>query len=177
MSRKVLFIHSSVDGHTAKICDHMSKKFDQKFNTETIPLEKAQFKDLESNEVIIIGASIRYGNHRPLLYKFINQNEKILNQRSAYFFTVNAVARRAEKRTIKNNPYVKKFLKKVNWSPKKIGIFPGKIDYPKYKFFDKHMIRLIMYFSGGPTDLNNSYEFTDWQEIDAFAEEIKKNNG
>ena len=81
MSRKVLFIHSSVDGHTAKICDHMSKKFDQKFNTETIPLEKAQFKDLESNEVIIIGASIRYGNHRPLLYKFINQNEKILNQR------------------------------------------------------------------------------------------------
>ena len=39
------------------------------------------------------------------------------------------------------------------------------------------MNRLIMYFSGGPTDLNNSYEFTDWQEIDAFAEEIKKNNG
>ena len=56
--------------------------------------------------------------------------------------------------------------------PKKIQVFPEKIDYPKYNFFDKHMVRLIMYFSGGPTDLSKSYEFTDWKEVDRFADEI-----
>ena len=44
--------------------------------------------------------------------------------------------------------------------------------YPKYNFLDKHMVRLIMYFSGGPTDLSKSYEFTDWKEVDRFADEI-----
>ena len=29
-----------------------------------------------------------------------------------------------------------------------------------------------MYFSGGPTDLSKSYEFTDWKEVDRFADEI-----
>ena len=28
-----------------------------------------------------------------------------------------------------------------------------------------------MYFSGGPTDLSKSYEFTDWKEVDRFANE------
>ena len=71
-----------------------------------------------------------------------------------------------------NKYYIKKFKKNVRWSPKKIQVFPGKIDYPKYNFLDKHMVRLIMYFSGGPTDLSKSYEFTDWKEVDRFADEI-----
>ena len=86
-------------------------------------------------------------------------------------FSVNAVARKIEKRSPEVNTYIKKFKKSVKWSPKKIQVFL-KIDYPKYNFFDKHMVRLIMYFSGGPTDLSKSYEFTDWKEVDRFADEI-----
>ena len=49
-------------------------------------------------------------------------------------------------------PYIKKFLKRTSWKPKVLGVFAGKIDYPKYNFFDKQMIRLIMWITKGPTD-------------------------
>ena len=48
----------------------------------------------------------------------------------------------------------------------------GKIDYPKYGFLDKQMIRLIMYITKGPTDTNGVYEFTDWKMVEKFTQNI-----
>ena len=70
------------------------------------------------------------------------------------------------------NPYIKKFLKISNWKPKKIGVFAGKVDYPSYGFFDKYIIKLIMFITKGPTDTSQSYEFTDWSKVDEFAKEL-----
>ena len=67
---------------------------------------------------------------------------------------------------------MQKFLLKTPWKPKNLGVFAGKIDYPKYKFFDKNMIRFIMWITKGPTNINNSYEFTNWDEVINFAKKI-----
>jgi len=34
---------------------------------------------------------------------------------------------------------------------------------------DRHMIRLIMWLTDGPTDLRTQVEFTDWQRVDEFS--------
>ena len=88
------------------------------------------------------------------------------------FFSVNVVARKPEKNTPYTNPYVIKFLEKINWKPKNIEVFAGKIDYPKYKFIDKYAIKFIMWITKGPTDTSQSYEFTDWNKVEAFAENL-----
>ena len=67
---------------------------------------------------------------------------------------------------------MQKFLKISNWKPDKLGVFAGKVDYPKYRFIDKHLIRLIMFITKGPTDTSKSYEFTDWSKVDDFTKEI-----
>ena len=53
-----------------------------------------------------------------------------------------------------------------------MAVFAGKIDYPKYKFFDKYAIKFIMWITNGPTDTSQSYEFTDWNKVEAFAENL-----
>ena len=53
-----------------------------------------------------------------------------------------------------------------------MGVFAGKIDYPKYKFFDKYMIRFIMWMTNGPTNISESFEFTDWSKVDDFAKDL-----
>ena len=98
--------------------------------------------------------------------------KSILDSKDNAFFSVNAVARKPEKCDPETNPYLIKFMKQSAWQPKKLGVFAGKIDYPKYKFFDKHMIRFIMWITNGPTDINESFEFTDWSKVDDFAKEI-----
>jgi menaquinone-dependent protoporphyrinogen oxidase len=53
-----------------------------------------------------------------------------------------------------------------------VGVFAGKIDYPRYSFMDRQVIRIIMSLTNGPTDPTASTEFTDWQAVDKFAHRV-----
>ena len=171
-----LIIYSSTDGHTKTICERIINLSNDVNKVKIIPLNEATKFNLSKFDKIIIGASIRYGKHSKELYKFIELNKSILEKKDSVFFSVNVVARKPEKNTPDTNPYVKKFLKISNWSPKKIGVFAGKVDYPKYGFFDKYIIKLIMFITKGPTDTSQSYEFTDWSKVDVFSKELWLNS-
>ena len=170
-----LIIYSSTDGHTKVICERI-KNFLQDGNlVELVSLENAKKINLFNFEKIIIGASIRYGKHSKELYKFIYLNKNILDKKQCAFFSVNVVARKPEKNTAETNPYINKFLQISKWKPNKIKVFAGKVDYPNYNFFDKYIIKFIMFITKGPTDTSQSYEFTDWSKVDDFSEELKYN--
>tara|TARA_B100001057_G_scaffold487808_1_gene571112 strand:- start:125 stop:652 length:528 start_codon:yes stop_codon:yes gene_type:complete len=170
-----LIIYSSTDGHTKTICERITNFSNDKNMVKIISLNEASKLEISKFDKIVIGASIRYGKHSKELYKFINLNKNILDKKDSSFFSVNVVARKSEKNTPETNPYIKKFLKISNWSPKKIGVFAGKVDYPKYSFFDKYIIKLIMFITKGPTDTSQSYEFTDWSKVDIFAKKLWQN--
>ena len=169
---KRLIIYSTTDGQTKLICERI-KSFSQ-FNNQTklIEIDKAKKEDLKAYEVIIIGASIRYGKHNASVLNFVKENIEILKMKKSIFFSVNVVARKEAKNLPETNPYVIKFLKLTKWNPDKKAVFAGKIDYPKYSFLDRHIIRLIMFITKGPTDISKSYEFTDWSKVLDFTKEI-----
>tara|TARA_Y100001958_G_scaffold149294_1_gene131797 strand:- start:724 stop:1239 length:516 start_codon:yes stop_codon:yes gene_type:complete len=167
-----LLVYSTTDGQTKKICETIKNNSINK--CEILSLEEAIKKEIVKYDQIIIGASIRYGRHSPKIYKFIENNRHILEKKKSAFFSVNVVARKPEKNTPGTNPYIRKFLKKANWKPKKLGVFAGKIDYPKLNFVNKNVIRLIMFITNGPTNVNNTYEFTDWHSVKKFTNELDK---
>ena len=167
-----LIIYSTTDGQTKKICETLKENSIDKNFYEIISLDEAFHKEIKKYEKIIIGASIRYGRHNPRIYKFIEMNKEVLEKKKSAFFSVNVVARKSEKNTPDTNPYIIKFLKKSEWQPKKLGVFAGKIDYPRLSFINKIVIRLIMFITKGPTNTNNTYEFTDWQRVKKFINEF-----
>ena len=170
--KSTLIIYSTTDGQTLEICNKIFSKLNVSESSQVIHISKAEGLDLNQFDKIIIGASIRYGKHKPELYEFIKKNVACLETKENAFFSVNVVARKPEKNTPETNPYMQKFLELSPWSPKKLAVFAGKIDYPKYKFIDKHMIRLIMWITKGPTDVKNTYEFTDWNQVDEFSKQL-----
>ena len=171
-----LIIYSSTDGQTKIICEKIKNFSKNSESIKLISLEEASNFNLQSYEDIIIGASIRYGKHNKNLYKFISSNKETLVKKRSAFFSVNVVARKPEKNTPETNPYMKKFLKISNWKPDKLGVFAGKVNYPNYGFFDKHIIRFIMFITKGPTDTSKSFEFTDWSKVEDFAKELSLNS-
>ena len=170
--KKTLIAYSSTDGHTIRICEKIKSTIGDQSNVTLVNIENSSTTQLEDFDCIILGASIRYGNHKASLYSFIRDNKTLLNSKKTAFFNVNAVARKEEKSSITTNPYLKKFLKRTSWQPDLLGVFAGKISYPKYNFFDKHMIRFIMWMSKGPTDQTKTFEFTDWHKVDAFSKRV-----
>ena len=170
--KSTLIIYSTTDGQTLEICNKIFSKLNVSESSQVIHISKVEGLDLNQFDKIIIGASIRYGKHKPELYEFIKKNVACLEAKENAFFSVNVVARKPEKNMPETNPYMQKFLESSPWIPKKLAVFAGKIDYPKYKFVDKHMIRLIMWITKGPTDIKNTYEFTDWNHVDEFSKQL-----
>ncbi len=167
----VILVYSTTDGHTVTICNRIREILEQQGHAVTIT-ELQPDIDLEPYERIVIGASIRYGKHKPEVAGFIERHIESLRAKQSAFFSVNAVARKPEKRDPDTNPYVRKFLRSIRWQPPVIGVFGGKIDYPKYGFVDKTMIRFIMWMTKGPTDPTSTTEFTDWDAVEAFGRRV-----
>ena len=168
-----LLSYSTTDGHTPRICERLRQVIEQQGHAaRVVPLSQADALDLAAFDVIVIGASIRYGKHQPEVSQFIARHQALLESKPNAFFTVNIVARKPNKNRPENNPYLIKFLRTIRWKPKLLGVFAGKLDYPRYRFIDRQMIRFIMLITKGPTDPSVVVEFTDWNEVEAFGRRL-----
>lgn len=170
---KIALIFSTVDGHTITICERLVEVVKKHgFDAKMIELNAEASINLAEFDRIVLGASIRYGKQRPEVLQFVRDNLDVLKEKRTAYFSVNAVARKPEKRSPESNPYVRKFLASVAWEPSHIGIFGGRICYSKYGFLDRTMIRFIMWITKGPTNLDADVDFTDWSEVEAFGDAI-----
>jgi menaquinone-dependent protoporphyrinogen oxidase len=171
----IIFIYSTTDGHTRKICSRLVQVVKEHGNQATlVSIHDNKEVDLKLFDKIVIGASIRYGKHQKEVYQFIKYHSQVLEKKPNAFFSVNVVARKPDKNQSDTNPYIKKFLMRSSWQPRKIAVFAGKIDYQKYNFLDRFIIRLIMWMTKGPTDTKVAVEFTNWGQVKDFGLTICK---
>ena len=169
----ILIIYSTTDGHTHTICKRLKAVIETEGHEVTVrSITEQPAIDLQPFDLIVIGASIRYGKHSPALYRFIDENKALLKNKRSAFFSVNVVARKPDKQTPETNPYVARFVRQIDWRPQDVAVFAGRIDYPSIRFVDRQMIRLIMLMTKGPTDPKSVNEFTDWDAVDAFGRKL-----
>ena len=171
---RLLILYSTVDGHTKNICEYILKKLNSRRNITISSIEDSIDISLLEFDVVVIGASVRYGYHRKNLYKFILNNKDILNKKKTAFFSLNLTARKPEKNLPSTNPYIVKFLKKVDWDPTIKDVFAGRLDYPNLDFLNKMAILFIMVITNGPKDISKTYELTDWNRVDKLINSIIK---
>ncbi|MDP5240649.1 menaquinone-dependent protoporphyrinogen IX dehydrogenase [Uliginosibacterium sp. 31-16] len=168
-----LILYSSIDGHTIVICQRLQTFLSERGHA--VWLQEIRACDealLRAADLVVIGASIRYGRHRPCVAAFMRQHQTLLEGKAHAFFSVNVVARKAAKNQPDTNPYLRKFLHQIGWRPALLDVFAGRIDYPRCSFIDRQMIRLIMWITKGPTDPLGVFEFTDWRRVEEFGQRL-----
>ena len=169
---KILIVYATTDGHTRKICERLQKVIEQQQSqVQLLRIDEAH-PDLTLYDKIVVGASIRYGKHSKQIYDFIKQHQQLLDSKPNAFFSVNVVARKAEKNQPDTNPYLKKFLSQIAWQPKQLAVFAGNLDYPGCRYLDRQMIRLIMWMTKGPTAPDTVVDYTDWDKVEVFGRVI-----
>ena len=170
----VLLLYSTTDGQTRKICERMKAVLERQSHRVTLAsVDEPLADDVTPFDRVFIGASIRYGKHARRVHEFVERNRARLDARPNAFFSVNLVARKPEKNTPETNPYVRKFVRLSPWRPRSLAVFAGRLDYRILGFWDRQIIRFIMWLTDGPTDAHGpAVEFTDWAQVDAFAERI-----
>ncbi len=172
---RILVLYSTTDGHTREICERLRRQLENDGHQVVVdPITDAPDIDLGLFDKMVIGASIRYGRHSPAVHAFIERYQALLDSRPNAFFSVNVVARKPGKNRPETNPYLQKFLRRISWKPRVLAVFAGKIDYPRYGFLDRLMIRFIMWITHGPTDPTAVVEFTDWEQVEAFGRVVSE---
>ncbi|MBV8046514.1 MAG: menaquinone-dependent protoporphyrinogen IX dehydrogenase [Paludibacterium sp.] len=164
----ILILYSTTDGHTKAICHYVSQILTGK-GYRVVMADLTAPPALTTQSAVLIGASIRYGRHRPEVAAFLRQHQHWLQQRPCGLFSVNLTARKPERADAARNPYLRRLLDDIGWRPDQVTAFAGKLDYPRCRWLDRQVIRLIMALTGGPTHPDTVRDYTDWQAVTAFA--------
>ncbi len=170
--KNVLLVYWSHDGHTARVARRICETIRAEGHQITVmPVMEAAREgvELEKFDIIILGCAIRYGKFNPVFIDFVNKNKAILDSKPNSMFNLTAIARNPVKARVEGNVYARKFMENNAWKPKEMKCFAGKVDYPNYNLFDAYCIRLIMMMTKGPTDMRSTTDFTDWEDVTAYA--------
>ena len=130
-------------------------------------------KVLAQFSLVVLVAAVRYGKHLPVVTQWLERDSVLLNQQAFAIVSVNLIARNAHKRCINSNAYLRRLLHQHKLKPVAACAIAGKLDYPRYRWLDRQMIRMIMALTGGPTDTKVTTEFTDWSVVESFAGHLR----
>ncbi len=172
MAPKILMLHSSVYGHSCRICERLCEQFVARGFAATVAPIADPGVDPAAHDVVVVGASIRQGKHHPAVLDFIRRHLDTLRSRPGALFSVNLVARKPAKNRPETNPYLQRFVAVCPWRPQLLGVFAGELDYSRYGRFEKQLMRFVMKINRGPTDPGAHVCFTDWDEVARFGERV-----
>ena len=173
MAGRALVLCSSTDGQTRRICERLRRILEDAGAEVTLTMiEDADGVSPADFDLAMVGARIRYGRTDPRVLDFARRHAATLEAMPNAYFSVNIVARKPGKDRPETNPYVRAFLRRARWRPRRVEVFAGRLDYPRYGVVDRLIIRLIMRLTGGPTRPDTVVEYTDWDRVDAFGRSL-----
>lgn len=168
----IFVVYGTGEGQTAKVANRIEDVLTTRghdVSTKDIEDLPPDF-DLQAFDAIMVGSSIHVGKHHAAIQEFVTGNTDVLNARPTAFFqlslssAVDDPERRAEAAR-----YVDELLEAAEWHPERIGLFGGALRYSKYGFLKRLMLKRIAKDATGDVDTSRDYEYTDWDEVEAFA--------
>jgi len=171
VSAPALVAYASRDGHAAAIAARLAAGLGDAA-THDLARDAEAVDRLPAAPLAVLVAAVRYGKHLPAAERFLTAYKGLAAPPPLALVSVNLTARKPEKNTPATNPYLKKLAARHDLAPAHQAVFAGKLDYPRYRWFDRQMIRLIMALTGGPADGVSVVDYTDWAAVDAFAGEL-----
>jgi len=166
----VLFLYATHDGQTRRICEAMADEVRRTGrDARLLTLTDAHAADAAAHAAqVVIGASIRYG-HLPKRSTPSLRRNRQRSRRARTSFSASISPRASRQGHPRRLGVHAQFPQEVAGRPQRLAVFAGALRYSRYPWYDKAMIRFIMWITGGPTDPAHDVEFTNWEKVRAFG--------
>ena len=171
----IAIYYATRDGQSRRIAEHIYRRLD---DGQLLPgprdllLDLPTPAELAQARLIVLIAAVRYGKHLPELERFLSAYCALPSPPPLALASVNLSARKPGKTTSSGNPYLRKTIARHRLAPAAAVAFAGRLDYRRYSWRDRLIIRFIMLLTGGPTDPDTCIEYTSWSAVDEFADQI-----
>ena len=167
-----LVLYASSEGQTAKVTDRIVEVLDARGH-EAAAVNATETADLDLDDygAVLVGASIHVGKHQPAVIEFAESNRDELAKKPTAFFQISLSSATEEGRA-QAAGYVEEFVESTGWTPDRIGLFGGALRYAEYGFLKRLMMKQIAKRKLPDEDVSKDIEFTDWEEVEAFANDV-----
>jgi menaquinone-dependent protoporphyrinogen oxidase len=170
---KIAILYGTTEGQTGKIAQRIASTGRQHgHQVEIVHLAEVDASfDVAGYDGVMVGASIHEGSHQRYVYRWLEAHQAALASRPTAAFTVCLAIRsvneaeRAEARAFSGL-----YQQKTGWKPDVSEVFAGALMYGEYNWLVRMVMKAIARHEGGSTDTSHNTEYTDWTEVDRFAE-------
>jgi menaquinone-dependent protoporphyrinogen oxidase len=170
MSR-ILVLYGTSEGHTAKVARAIAARLAA--SGVDADVQEAVIGDPlpAAYDGVVVAASLHAGGYQKAVSKWLRNHAKEFGPRPTAFVSVClAVLSRDEKTRDEARAIPHRYVDRLGWQPTMIKVVAGALPYTKYNFFVRWMMKRIVAGAGGDTDTSRDYEYTDWQDLRAFAD-------
>lgn len=130
--------------------------------------------DLSSFELLIFGASMHAGGLEREFVQFVRKHRESieLHPRSLFVVLLSAATRDPALRESALADARGKITEQLGYTFTDLEFIAGALTYSRYPAPLKWLMRRIARSAGGDTDTSKDYEYTDWQQVERYAERL-----
>ena len=168
-----LVIFGTGEGQTEKVASRIVEALtDRGHDARAVNVkDRPSDDDIEEADAVIVGSSIHIGKHGRKVRKWARKHRDALAGKPSAFFQV-SLSSATEEGAEEAPKYVDEFTETTGWHPDRIGLFGGALRFSKYGFIKGFMMKRIAAGSMPDVDPSTDTEFTDWDEVDDFANDV-----
>jgi menaquinone-dependent protoporphyrinogen oxidase len=169
---KILVTYHSHDGQTAKIAEHVAERLrSHHADVDVVNVERAP--EPTSYDVAVVGGSIRFSRHSRAVVRWLRRHQQVLGRMPVALFQVSMTSARTDARhTTESERLVEQLAAQTHVHPQVVGLLAGALRYTQYGWVTRRVMRSIARREGNATDLTRDHEYTDWAEVDRFADQV-----
>lgn len=171
----VLVSYGSSEGQTAAIAERIGDVLDEEGVDVTVVNANHPPANLDPGRYdgVVVGASIHAGRHQRSVETFVSTHRETLNRLPSAFVSVSLSAASADPGTREDaEGLLEAFLEETGWEPDLTRAVAGALKYSEYGLLKRFVMKRIAGKERGDTDTSRDYEYTDWDELEAFALEF-----
>ena len=171
----ILILYGTGEGQTAKVAERIATTLaDLGHTAEPIDVNhRPPDLDLAGFDAVLVGASIHMGKHQKGVKAFVRDHRDTLETLPSGFFQVSlSAAIDDEEHHQEAMGYIDDLIEATGWHPDRVAVFGGAIRYSEYGFITRSLMKSIAKQATGDVDTSRDYEYTDWDEVEAFTEEF-----
>ena len=174
MSR-ILVLYGTTEGQTAKVARHLGDTLRTAGAVADVIDARTARPSPDNYDAVIVAASVHAGGYQRAVRRWVHAHAQVLNAKPTAFVSVCLAVLQPEPKVQRElAAIVDRFLKSTGWRPAITKYVAGALAYSSYNWFTRWAMVRIVRKAGGDTDTSRDYEYTDWADVRAFAEEFAR---
>lgn len=170
---RILVLYGTTEGHTEQIATAISNALTASgFEVHTIQAGTIDPRPSDYDGVII-SASLHGGRYQTPVGRWIRAHAPELHDTpSAFVSSSLSILQHDPKVDAQLDAIVHRFIDPLGWRPAVIKPVAGALLYSRYNLLKRWVMKRIAAKAGGATDTSRDYDYTDWDDLQRFAEDF-----